>query len=421
MNIKQLYHTPHFLISFKYSRMFILVIPYLLVCLWLLLGSAMSNVNSSALAVKILLIHMCLVALVSIGCVYIYSLCKSKLRFETQPYQLNLSKYSQKKLSLFFVSLLIFAIATNYHIWGEIPLFTALAADSSLEAAIIRSLIQQHSPVWLKYLNSILLLGILPCICLFVVLMNLPGRRWIMGLSLLFSAFFLQKSYPLFIIIPALTYCWLSKQCIRGIKVMFAGIAFFLFIHLTLSAQFFFIKNYSSDSTSHITAISPTNHVKGISERAFLIPGKTGALWLDAIPQKMPFLNGCGYRFLAPILKCQFVHYPEKIYAFYNPEFYAKGLMGTMNVAEIFNSYANFGITGVVLSGFIISLFLSLLGIIFRHYWQLTLSLFLPQILMMSSSAFSTQLLSGGWMFSIGVLSIFYFFTERPSCVASQA
>lgn len=149
-------------------------------------------------------------------------------------------------------------------------------------------------------------------------------------------------------------------------------------------------------------------NIYNLLDRLFLIPGRTGAIWVDLIPKQIPFANGCGYKFLTIALSCDFVNFPSIIHQFVEPYLNEAGIIGTMNAAEMFNGYANFGLIGAFITGVALAVLMSFLRYIYWNYFEFGMAISFPYILMQSSSGLPVALFSGGWFFSIALFLIFH-------------
>ena len=142
----------------------------------------------------------------------------------------------------------------------------------------------------------------------------------------------------------------------------------------------------------------------GLIHRILLVPGETVVEWFDAFPAAFPFEHGCGYRFVAPALGCDFVNNSQLVYLYAAPDYVAKGLKGERS-GPFRRGNANFGPAGLALSSFLAALghsagtsaLTSILG------FEMALPVNAPFILALTSSALHTTLLSGGWAAAIAL------------------
>lgn len=150
-----------------------------------------------------------------------------------------------------------------------------------------------------------------------------------------------------------------------------------------------------------------SGNIGNLLDRLLFVPGRTGAIWVQLIPDHIPYAYGCGYRFIAPFLGCDFINFPVLIHQRVEPELNEQGIHGTMNAAEVFSGYANFGMIGAVITGAVMASFMLFLTWVFRNQMRFGASVSIPFIAMQSSSGLPVALLSGGWLLSIGLFLVF--------------
>jgi hypothetical protein len=106
--------------------------------------------------------------------------------------------------------------------------------------------------------------------------------------------------------------------------------------------------------------------VQGIWTRLFAVQGKIVTQWLETFPDDKGFQQGCGYRWYAPLVPCQFVKLPDMVWMKYYKELYDEyKLVGTVSAPHYVNAYANFGDNGVLLSAIGMAILLVILNSIF--------------------------------------------------------
>jgi hypothetical protein len=145
----------------------------------------------------------------------------------------------------------------------------------------------------------------------------------------------------------------------------------------------------------------------GLVKRVCYIPGKIVCEWFNYIPSKLPFQNGDGYLFLCRINNHNYIDYSMVLYDIVYPEYAKAGIHGTVNGAFFIYDYANFGKMGLLFSGFAIAFLLFIISIIHTINPIQSASLISYYIFMLSSSALSTLLYSGGLGFILVFLILF--------------
>lgn len=137
---------------------------------------------------------------------------------------------------------------------------------------------------------------------------------------------------------------------------------------------------------------------KSLGKRALLVPGEVVAEWFEIFPAKVPFEYGCGYRFLAPLVGCEFQQNARLVYEIQYPDRAAQGILGNKNAAHFMEEYANFGVPGLFLAGVLAAAAICVAALLMIN---ISLPAFLSVnavfLLMLASTALHTTLLSGGW------------------------
>ncbi|MCO4089682.1 MAG: hypothetical protein HEQ17_12385 [Limnohabitans sp.] len=146
-----------------------------------------------------------------------------------------------------------------------------------------------------------------------------------------------------------------------------------------------------------------SGNIGNLIDRFLFVPGRTGAIWIDLIPEKIPYGLGCGYKPIAVIIDCKFINFPVVIHQYVEVEMWENGIKGTMNSAEIFNGYANFGIWGAFIVGVVMACWIFIISIVFKNYQIFGFASMAPFIIMQSSVGLPVSLVSGGWLFSVAL------------------
>lgn len=144
-------------------------------------------------------------------------------------------------------------------------------------------------------------------------------------------------------------------------------------------------------------------------ERIILAPGRGVVMWFDTFPQLLPFAQGSGYRVMAKMQGSEYVNLDRMVYDVNHPDMAAKGLLGTENAASFMIDYANFGKLGLVVSGFLLGLILCLVEALFHNDGRHFIIFNFYPIFILSSTALSSTIVSGGW----GLTLILYFILLR--------
>lgn len=277
---------------------------------------------------------------------------------------------------------------------GGLPAVTALQSTDSIEIAKLRQSVTEHGAIF-NYVSIFLIRVMLPLLVLRYVLKQ---QYWLALMVGTFGAVYglslMQKSYPIFIVAPAIVYL-----AFRGWRAAaFCGIGAFLCVLILVSITNPHLRpgNFSDIPAAFNAA---TIIVTSLVDRVLVVPGQVVGDWLNAFPTTFPFEHGCGYRFLSTALKCDFINNSVLMYRHYFPENVSQGLVGTYNAAHFAEEYANFGPLGLIVSAVLANV------VLFAAAWvtagkdtATVVAINFPFIASLSSSALQTTLLSGGWL-----------------------
>jgi hypothetical protein len=337
------------------------------------------------------------------------------LMFESGKLSLNIDKL----FKYFAVFSGVFTIL-HYYQMGQIPIITALIIEDYDAIVHLRTNVFLNAHPFFVYGSSFLLKAIMPFLVLYFYMTK--QKSWLIPIIIIFAFYsvsLIAKSYVLTLFLPVTVYSFLNKKFLDSIifSAIFIGGIYFLIYATNPQLQpdnADFKKEVKEDhNDSEIfdldegmsDMIAPANSL--IYTRIILVPGKMVSDWFRVIPNEKPFLNGAGYRFIAPFIGTEFVEYSKELYAVFYPHFAEKGFEGTVNVASFMYEYANFGFIGLLLSGLILALIIFFVELLYKNDLSLKISLNTFYILMLSSSALSTIIFSGGW-FMVVFLFILY-------------
>ena len=314
-------------------------------------------------------------------------------------------KYKYKAVKV--LSLVCFTfIGFHFVKLGFVPAIKAIGNDSMLEIANIRRDITAESPLLTNYISSIILKGILPFILLYFAVKN---NKLFFSITLLIGSFYcfglMQKSFIIILVIPSLIYVSVKKKWLYVFTNVLVIVS--VVISLGLIANQGDSPELKSKKPDGEEKVGVLDLVGGIKDRVLYVPGKVVANWFQLIPDEKPFLHGDGYNFLAKLRGREYTDYSVELYPIMYPEYAEVGYKGTVNTATFVYDYANFGLKGIMIGGVFLSLFMVVLENLFVHDQLLKFSLNLFPMVLLSSTALSTLLFSGGWFFLITLYILF--------------
>jgi hypothetical protein len=332
----------------------------------------------------------------------------------------NIHFSSKNAKSLFYI-LIIFSISFPFihlYLLGSFPFFTSWTIFDYKKIFFIRNDIVTQSSSITNYLSSFVVKSFLPIVIFF----SLKNKFKIIHIVLVLVGSFyclnlMQKGYILLVLAPVILYSILNLQLKQ------------LAVYLTIAIGIITLQVYASNpelrtqNKAQIVYGTESQQIAsevvepgrstlyyvalGLVKRVCYIPGKIVCEWFNYIPSKLPFQNGDGYLFLCRINNHNYIDYSMVLYDIVYPEYAKAGIHGTVNGAFFIYDYANFGKMGLLFSGFAIAFLLFIISIIHTINPIQSASLISYYIFMLSSSALSTLLYSGGLGFILVFLILF--------------
>jgi hypothetical protein len=321
---------------------------------------------------------------------------------------------------------------------GRIPAIAAFETHDPMQAALIRDSIHRtHIPL-LGYIPTIVIWSTVPFLGVYFIGRGRYALSWlIMIIGLAYGLSLMQKLYPLIILAPAALYCLLTRRLVRMVGIAALAMAGMLVLFVVANPRLIAIASSDhSDMPQRASSIVPSPATmrrsggsslgevaeltaNSLAARVFALPGKVVVDWFTTFPNKIPYEKGCGYRFLAPFLGCEFENIPERLYPLFYPEQAAAGVKGTYNAAHFAEEYANFGPIGLLFSGIFAAVALGAAAVATsRAGLAAALGLNLPAIMALTSAALHTTLLTFGWMFMM-ILTIALYPPALPGAEAA--
>lgn len=245
---------------------------------------------------------------------------------------------------------------------GVPPLLAVLASNDFDAIVMVRN--QAILPDFLGIMLRMAIHGAAPVLILYLF-RSAPRRLALPVITAMVGggALLLFKSMPLIMLTPLGFFAALERRW-RLLATVVAVVAAILVCqviatnpHLRGYVTFAIARLAVSPASASDTPASMTTgqafslSVSGLVDRAFNRPGQGVATWLDAIPAKVPFSNGCSVRLIARWTGCEYRNLPREIYALAYPDYVARGIHGSLDVPHYVQDYAMFGVLGLALSG----------------------------------------------------------------------
>jgi hypothetical protein len=297
-----------------------------------------------------------------------------------------------------------------YHLYilNGSPAISALIINSSNEVAALRNSITDNASTFVSYQSSIVIKGILPVSILFLLIFKkykLYYLLLIMGCFYTFSL--MQKSYIVTFLLPSIIYTVLNKKYWQTLLHLSLIVCVSITLTLIANPEIKNETNFEIENNIDAPQSKLGRIIYGLSMRVFIVPGKVVAEWFDNIPAKKQFLYGKGYRLYANLSGMEYHDYSSELYPILRPQYAQQGLTGTVNSASFMYDYANFGKIGLILSGLVLAIYLLFVETVFHNDVVLKLSLNCFQVFLLSSTALTTSIFSGGWFVIILMYILF--------------
>jgi hypothetical protein len=319
-------------------------------------------------------------------------------------------------------------IVLHFAYLGQVPVFAGIRSDDYYDIMRIRQSVFYEASALFRYVPNLLVKSVLPFLLLYY---SVTGRRRLFWLTVVLGTFYglslLNKMFVVILFAPLILHLCFSKRLYAAARMMLiplAALALLVFVqnpHIrpetwtprdkaTASGKPLVVEGYVSRKYTESATYPALQFIETIYLRVFIVPGEVVTAWFNNIPARLPFADGCGYRLVAVVRGCEFRFYPSLVHDIENPRLVKEGVHGTMTAASFMEDYANFGAKGLVLSGILLALVLTLIARLFAGNWRWALILNFIPISMMLELPLTTVMLTGGWALT---LLLYYVFRAR--------
>jgi hypothetical protein len=319
-------------------------------------------------------------------------------------------------------------ILLHFAYLGQIPVFAGIRNNDYYDIMRIRQSVFYEASAPFRYVPNLLVKSVLPFLLLFY---SVTARRKLFWFAVVLGTFYglslLNKMFVVILFAPLILHLCLSKRLFTAARMMLiplAALALLVFVqnpHIrpefwtardkaTAAGKPLVVEGNVSHKYTESASYPASQFIETIYLRVFIVPGEVVTAWFNNIPANLPFANGCGYRLVAAARGCEFRFFPSLVHDIENPRLVKEGVHGTMTAASFMEDYANFGTKGLVLSGVLLALVLTLVARLFAGNWRWALILNFIPISMMLELPLTTVMLTGGWALS---LLLYYVFRAR--------
>ena len=322
---------------------------------------------------------------------------------------------------------LVTLVLLHWMALGSIPILEVMQTSDYDTAGLIRTRIPQVAVPLVNYIPTLVVKAGIPFLVIYFFHRRRPNVAFAFAvIGLIYAVSLIQKSYPAFITIPPMIYLLLSRKLVRAAIMGTAAIAAISFLVIATNPDMRAVPVPPPEVAAPIplpevptgvetvhtdepdlppsTEAPPTltENATSIAEslvvRVLLDPGLMVEQWFAVFPETFPFNGLCGYRFLAPLVGCDFVGNSTRTWLHYYPDLAEKGYSGSMGAAHFMEEYASFGAWGLVLAGILASVVIALAAFMSSHLgFAALVALNFPFIMALSSTGLHTTVLSGGW------------------------
>lgn len=317
---------------------------FLLALLWLMF-SVVVSAYFEGLPVT-LLPWLALVFAVSIGCYVATTMILPAFdlgRLRAMMGGFRSTGYVLAGLSLTYSAIVI----THFVMLGGIPFLRSLEAASEIDISIIRQNGYFDLPGWMRYASDYALKSIGPALLLLTCHLRSRWFFFVLAIGVIYSCGLLVRSLPLIFMLPLCAYFLFTRQWWQLLLATSAAVALVLF--LTNATVPSFRDGSINDEGPPLS--SRNSRVLTILERSAIVPGRVMHQWFENYREPGKREDGCGYRVVASLAHCPYVHIPTKLYSVYYPERVAEGMKGSLNAVFLMTDYANFGFAGFIVAG----------------------------------------------------------------------
>jgi len=311
-------------------------------------------------------------------------------------------------ISLF--ALFLGVVVMHLSTLGHLPAWRALHAEDDFAAARIRQEGYYALEVWKRYASDYAIKGIGPTL----LVLAMHHRSPIFWPALLVGAFYTTSLFvkvnPIYLLLPLVFYLGMRRRFVAAL-----GIALVMVTSVAINWSISSAEVREDLSAAAMPLIEKRPHAIGetsrpqldipgwtlvlsFRERLIIVPSRVTAQWYYQYRDPVDREHGCGYRLVAKLLGCDYVHIPTKLYRIYYLDLVRdQGLTGSLNSGSYMHDFANYGYVGVVVGAVVFAFLFYALRFLCRGQAPL-LALSVMPVLSLAEMPLSTLLNSGGWM-----------------------
>ena len=309
---------------------------------------------------------------------------------------------------------------------GYLPVVRAFQLSNDYEIARIRQDGYHSLEIWQRYASDYAIKGVGPALLVLAAHYRSRLLYPAIAIGIFYTSALYVKANSVYLLLPLIFYYILTRQKLRATVVMLLMV---VAVGLSWSSSSPDIRGDITNMKKFVTERRdrPTINqvgsigefpghtiVASLRERLVVVPAQVTAQWYYEYENPVRREGGCGYRVVARLIGCEYVHIPTKLYAIYYADLVSqRSLMGSLNSASYIHDFANFGYLGVLFGAIVFAFMFYGLHLLCGST-PTFLALSLMPVLSLSEMPLSTVLNSGGWLFIIA-LSLFLQYGARVS------
>jgi len=323
-------------------------------------------------------------------------------------FQVNLNE----KVIWGMVGLSALLVIAHLIVLGGIPGLQGFSLMRTSQVLELRKSVTADVPGIWNYISSFNLKAIIPFLVFFLLYKQHKKAYWVvLVLGIIYAFALMQKSYILVVLAPSMLFALMNRKRWTAVKyILISGVVIVSLVYVSNPPLRGGINDTVLPSAEPVVESDYPYIVRvfvGLQNRVLVVPGEIVSEWFEHVPKDKPFLEGSGYKIIAKMKGEEFRNYAKELYPIIRPNYAERGLSGSVNSASFMYEYSNFGWIGLILSGFMLALYLTALELIFigRLIPKIALNAF--PIFMLSSGALTTALFSGGWGLTVLLFLMF--------------
>lgn len=353
----------------------------------------------------------------------------------TQPAAAPLDPSRQRWL-LWLVAAYGLVVVSHFLLIGYIPIVTALRSNSDIGVSLVRQAGYFDLLPLMRYASDYCVKAVGPALLLITYYLRSRLFWGVLLIGSFYSMALFARALPLILLAPLLVYMLLTRRWFQAAAVV---CLLTLMVGALISVSSITIREDLRKTATEAIVLSDearsvgkgyqaapkleappkaeqdwrrTSALYAVYDRALIVPGQVLEQWFYYYDRSDRREHGCGYRVLARLLGCDYVHIPTKLYAVFYQDNIAQGMKGSLNAASFMTDFANWGYAGLAASSLMAGLLFALVALIYRDH-PLALSMNLPLIVAAMESNLMTAVNSGGGWLVMTLLFILFFRLSR--------